>query len=380
VQLKNPFKVFIIDDEKGNAEIVKQSIGEKWPEADVRTEDDFTKGITDIGSFRPDIVVLDLYKGSPVQQKKNDGELIWRDVWNNHFSPIIIHTAGEPTLSPSLPDNHPFVRVVTKSKTSDQDVVNIVEAFLPHIDALNTVRNEFSKVTQQILKTTCEHIWDVQSDMQLRTQMLLRTARRHMGALMDMNTLAPSEKLISWEQYIFPPLEPSLLAGDILHETGKPMEEPESYSLILTPSCDLAIREDGNCNVTQVMIAKCTKANEYVKRCQASTTKEEDFKKKIKVQITQAQVGGYILLPEYPSILPLMAANLRSLSLIPIGDISVQDGNPGKFKRIASIDSPFREQIVWAYMQIACRPGVPESDLDRTIADMWKSLKENQTA
>jgi len=35
------------------------------------------------------------------------------------------------------------------------------------------------------------------------------------------------------------------------------------------------------------------------------------------------------------------------------------------FTRIASIDSPFREQIAWAHLQIAGRPGVPERDIDK---------------
>lgn len=32
--------------------------------------------------------------------------------------------------------------------------------------------------------------------------------------------------------------------------------------------------------------------------------------------------------------------------------------------RVASIDSPFREQIVWAYMITSCRPGMPNRDMN----------------
>jgi CTP synthase len=34
-----------------------------------------------------------------------------------------------------------------------------------------------------------------------------------------------------------------------------------------------------------------------------------------------------------------------------------------KYCRIASVDSPFREQIVWAHMINACRPGMPSRDM-----------------
>ena len=51
-----------------------------------------------------------------------------------------------------------------------------------------------------------------------------------------------------------------------------------------------------------------------------------------------------------------MVANLKNLRLIPLKEI------PEKFDRVASIDSPFRELVAWSYLQIACRPGLPDRD------------------
>ena len=36
-------------------------------------------------------------------------------------------------------------------------------------------------------------------------------------------------------------------------------------------------------------------------------------------------------------------------------------------RRIASLDSPFREFVGWAYLQISCRPGVPPRDNSTAI-------------
>ena len=63
-----------------------------------------------------------------------------------------------------------------------------------------------------------------------------------------------------------------------------------------------------------------------------------------------------------------MAANFRNLDLVPFEDISEQ----GKFRRIASIDSPFRELVSWAYMQSACRPGMPDRNVDEWCDEICK--------
>lgn len=61
------------------------------------------------------------------------------------------------------------------------------------------------------------------------------------------------------------------------------------------------------------------------------------------------------------TMIPTMAAYLRDLEFIPFGDIGIQDK---PFLRIASIDSPFRELIAWAYLNTACRPGLPDRDFN----------------
>ncbi|MYK60628.1 MAG: hypothetical protein F4034_01405 [Chloroflexi bacterium] len=62
-----------------------------------------------------------------------------------------------------------------------------------------------------------------------------------------------------------------------------------------------------------------------------------------------------------------MAADLRDLELIPVGAIGVEGE---EFLRVASVDSPFRELISWAYLQVAGRPGLPQRDLDGWIHDI----------
>ncbi len=70
-----------------------------------------------------------------------------------------------------------------------------------------------------------------------------------------------------------------------------------------------------------------------------------------------------------------MTACLRDLELIGVDRVAAS-GEAGKdYRRICSVDSPFREQLAWAYLQIAGRPGVPDRDLDGCIDLYFEPLK-----
>ena len=66
-----------------------------------------------------------------------------------------------------------------------------------------------------------------------------------------------------------------------------------------------------------------------------------------------------------------MMADLKKLELIPISEI----GESAKYIRIASLDSPCRELISWAYMHTACRLGLPDRDYqswNKEIIDAYR--------
>ena len=171
---------------------------------------------------------------------------------------------------------------------------------------------------------------------------------------MDLATLTPDSKLEGWEGFIVPPLENCLLTGDILREAGASWDNHDAHRVVLSPSCDLVMRL-GKTRVAKVLLAKCCGIEKY-----EQGTKAE----RLSSFLNEAHRDGYVALHEYPSVVPHMAACLRDLELIPITDVAVNQGEAGKFVRTASIDSPFREQLAWAYLQVSGRPGVPVRNVD----------------
>ena len=110
--------------------------------------------------------------------------------------------------------------------------------------------------------------------------------------------------------------------------------------------------------VTNVLTAECFDSLHILG---ALNLQKDSSKKKAIDKLTSALARGFegwaMPIPELPGMVPAMTVDFRSLRLIPISSI----GTSGEdYSRVASVDSPFRELVAWAYMQSTGRPGLPE--------------------
>lgn len=185
---------------------------------------------------------------------------------------------------------------------------------------------------------------------------------------MDEMLAVTEQPLFGWEQYIFPVLTSHPVAGDILHVAAEDAKNPASYRVLLTPTCDLVPHAAG-CKVTHALLARCCAPDNFVTKglSLAKTTSKSKVKDRLPAALNEAHQSGIILLPECPGTFPLMALNLRDLELVPVTDLVPPEGQQARLTRIASLDSPFREFVGWAYLQISCRPGVPPRDYSAAI-------------
>jgi CTP synthase len=182
------------------------------------------------------------------------------------------------------------------------------------------------------------------------------------------------------EQYIVPPLGEFLLTGDILLDCSADPKEPASYKLVLTPSCDMVLYpgkpgKPPKSKVSKVLCARCESAEVFVQQALNAYAKdgvkatEEDGVKAIKSILSQGYYKEFIPLPELERVFDSMVANLKKLDLVPYEEII-----NGKYRRIVSVDSPFREQMTWAFLHTGCRPGVPDRDTE-TWAKQYVKIK-----
>jgi len=146
--------------------------------------------------------------------------------------------------------------------------------------------------------------------------------------------------------------------------------------VVLTPSCDLVASGERKPKVDGVLVACCCSMRDGLDLTSLKNTGPSKLKKSLPgTVLTHGYFEAVIPFPCLKGRIPAMAADLRHLELIPLNDIGLSDK---AFLRIASIDSPFRELVSWAYLQIACRPGLPDRDVILWCDEIVALLKEEK--
>lgn len=355
--------VLMIDDDQAISEVVKDALSQRFPDAIFVYHQQFDAAVME--QVKPGIVILDLYEGNTASGK-NAGAPLWKLIMSKHFIPVVIFTGGEATLDPPLPEKHPFVELVSKGSGKETAVMDVIARFLPRASDLKALYAELDAIIHTTLAESPEETWTAMSDDVARARVLVRGVRRRIAARMDLSALADGETLCAWEQFVIPPIESQLLCADLIRKADGSATDAASYRLVLTPSCDLVPR-GGKAKVSDVLVAPCVKMDECLRTIEI--TKERVSKersaceKELRSRLTQPHIAGYVPLPAHPAHLPHMAATLRKLELIPLSDIAAVGETGKRFIRVASIDSPFREQIAFAYGQFATRFGMPDRDI-----------------
>lgn len=143
------------------------------------------------------------------------------------------------------------------------------------------------------------------------------------------------------------------------------VELKDEYLLVLTPSCDLVNEGIRNAKVEEVLCAKCFDKEVF----------SGDVRKvgKIESLLNSGVNKQWVALPAYKNICPSLTVDMKKLEIIPLSKVimdikELKENNT--YLRICSVDSPFREQIIWNYMQTSCRPGVPDRNVTAWAKDI----------
>ena len=368
--------VLMIDDDTELANTVELTLQEEIDSLEF-SSCNFPDASEHLKRLNPDVVVLDIFRGNPADQDAA-GQHHWASVWSdeNRFCPIIVYTAGHEELAPRVPENHPFVKYLVKGTGTDRTLAGMVNDFRPHVEAIRSANNHVALIVNQVLRDVSQPIFELEAEN--REELLVRTARRRLAATIDELTLNGERGLKPWERYIFPAIGDSLLLGDVLAKNSEDLTLAESYRVVLSPSCDI---QNGRIKVTNVLTARATTAVEYITKgldCELTTG---GTKVRKKISLNDAQQGGFFILPSFSGKIPLLAVNTKDLELIPPTEIGNSIEPEKSYHRVASIDSPFREQISWAFIQIAGRPGMPNCNHDSTIGEImseFEAAKDNK--
>jgi len=326
----------------------------------------------------PDIVSLDVVLDGMSAEARLAGQPIYDMIWKDRFCPIIVYSAQPHELEIENA-SHPFLKQLKKGSGSPAKFSKTVGEFRPHVDALREaelqVRREFTVAMRDLAPSVFEQV----SDEAERRRIITRSGRRRLAAQMDDFSDyegKDAKRLAPWEHYLCPPVSDDLLLGDILQASDGDAVNPDSFRIVLTPSCDLVSSGGRSPKVENVLVAKCIEMKSGLARVGTPLDSgRKKVEKKLKSELSQGFIQNILPFPKFANRIPTMAADLRQLELIRFGEI----GNNGEFRRVASIDSPFRELISWAHMQTACRPGLPDRDIEswsKEIGELYVQASE----
>ena len=348
----------IIEDDRDVGETIHTAITAAIPDASVILIENFSQALAKIRSFDPDIIVLDLYRGTPAAGQSEGGE-VWRVVWEDALRPVVVHTAGD--VAADLPgQDHPFITILTKGPKSEQKVVEAIRNFAPHTITIQGIYSAARKALSRALQETVPAVWS-----EVTPDVLSRLIRRRTAALIDE---LPAAEASYWERYVIPPVGKTILTGDLLRAKEASSEDSTAYRLVISPSCDLENSPD-----LPVLVARCHPVDSLLTAAGfQSSTSDKKLQEHLPKLLNDDHCGGFVFLPAFGKSIPPMAANLRDLQLIPSSDI----GPDLEYSRRATLDSPFRERLIFAFMHLAGRPAVPAQDLQEAIASIIKARKQ----
>ena len=311
--------------------------------------------------FQPDVIVLDIFAGSP-----DGGEAAGRDklerIWEQHFRPIIVYSAAPSAVEDEKYCDHPFIKFIRKGSGSELDVVDDIHEFQSLLEALDEALDRARKRFDVEFAKALRDASPLASSGHERIEVVERMALRRIAALLDEAGATVESSIHPWEQYVFPPVTTNLRQGDVLRQKGR-NPVPKCYRVVLTPSCDLVESDTRSPKVEHVLVAQCVDIHSALERIGI-----QGQSSKVKARLSTLLSTGFerqiIPFPSLSDKIPLMAADVKNLNLLSFEDIRKD------YDVVASVDSPFREVIAWAYVQIAARPGLPDRDTELWVEEI----------
>jgi hypothetical protein len=349
-------RILIIDDDESSVSALMDELNHRDHETSYRS---FITNAADLNplldNLRPDLLVLDLKDKATASSSPNEthaGSSIFEAIWTNRFFPVLIYSAY-PDLLVTPPN--PFIGRIKKGSGSEIEAHNWIGSKEPIIKSLHCIDDEIAKSKHEALRLITEYLGEGYPDPGVVSYLI----KRRIAAFMDMGS--EGQTIPACSRYIYPPICEYPRLGDILRKNNN-----GEYRVILTPSCDMG--DSGQSpKVTHALTSGCKNIDSGIlERCQLG--KKQD---KIEGALSQGYFKEFVPIPALPSNFPNLLIDLKNLELISFEEIGLDDSRT--YKRIASIDSPYREQISWAFIQTMGRPGVPAVDFTKWALEILNS-------
>lgn len=383
---ENLWYVMFVDDEPETCEQVAsylngQIVMEPDGKLKVDTEVDFNKALGKLESSRYDLVILDIRLGPLDEQREEEAGITTLElIKSRRFVPVIFYTA--------LPQKvrhleTPLIRVVEKTEGVPKILLTVKEVFSTRLPFVNrALLRHLEEIQRLYMWEFVSANWEKFGDTPDRTALAYLLARRLAKSLDGPEIHKLAERLGDSTRvwcsvdnvhpmmcYIIPPSTEMFSTGDILQKSGT--EGADSYWLILTPSCDFIESGQRTRKAEHVLIVLCqplVESPEY-QQWKGEETPSSGKNKKLKALIRTPhetpkgrQEGRYYFLPGALGI-PDLVVDFQQAHVEPFENIS-------QYVKIATLDNPFCESLVYFFTRYVGRVGTPDLDIDKVFENL----------
>jgi len=294
-----------------------------------------------LSKYKVDLIILDLSNG--IENDTEAGNKIANKIYKQSFLPIIIYSGYSDIFENPFKDNY-FIRTVKKGQNGISELKKVILEFLPFIKKQLLVTKEINTDISEIYRHTYQKMISNTKlkGTNIKTEIFTRLMKRRLAASIDETS---ENKINAWEIYLYPCLGKDYLTGDILRKKGTSKKNPSSYRIILSPSCDL---QKTRKHIQNVKVACFINISEKFGKNNLKDTK----------LLRDTSPEQYMFFHKLEGEFPHMICDFKKIEIIEYSKLDEI------FERVVSIDSPFRESIVWADMTINSRPGLPDRDCE----------------
>jgi hypothetical protein len=329
----------------------------------LETENDFDVGLEKIKLGNYDLVILDLCRGEPTESNGDKmGETILDEIRKECFIPVIFFTGLVQHVSHL---ESPFIRVICKTSGGNQQIIDQIN------DLVNQKLISLRKNLKQFIdKKMKEYFWDFlqvnwekiknfNDDISL-SYLLIRRLSNSMskeGAikLLDDPNILPN-KVHPMEFYVYPPLD------NTIYENGSILKKDADFYLVLTPSCDLILR-NGDRKAKNIMLIKTTKLSQMQEYVDYSSNKSSTNKDKLLRLIEGRKSDQYFFLPGTPFINDLII-NFQNI-------VMIEENTLNLYTIIAKLDYPYGESCLASFVRYYNRIGYPDLDSKYVLSKLF---------
>lgn len=294
----------------------------------------------------------------------NEGNNIVKQIYAKRRFPVYIITNTPGDVSPDFIQSD-FLKIKTKDDIDYNEVFNDIiriqeTGILKIIGKQGQIEKYLDKIFWDNLSTSID-LWskDISRNPDQKEKSLLRYTILHMLEYLDEENYHPSEF------YITKPIKENIFTGDIVEYLG------DRY-IVLTPSCDIVLRDDGSRNTRRILFCKIKDLSSEVKNyssLNSATGKSNDTRKRLNKYIQNNSTANFHFIPKHNDInAGLIDFQDKTTVGVRAVDRKIQKG---ECKRIATVSMPFLKDIISRYSNYYARQGSPDFNSDEIFSSIF---------